>query len=344
VHILIVKTSSLGDVLHTLPAVSDAAAALPQLRCDWVVEEGFAEIPAWHAAVARVIPVATRRWRRAPFVVAGEKRGFVRRLREHAYDLVLDAQGLLKSALLARFARGPRCGFARECAREPLAARFYDSQVSIPPDLHAVERLRRLFARCLDYPAPSSAPDYGIPNGAPGAPSGLIPDRPYLLFLHGTTWASKHWPDRYWGQLLDLAANAGYQVLLPWGNQTEFARARRLAQDRALARVLPATTLTELRALLRASQGAVAVDSGLSHLAAALGVPCLSLYGPTDPDRTGAVGNRQRWMAARFPCAPCLERICRYRDPSPVTPACYHDMSAKRVWDTLADLIGNSAS
>lgn len=337
-HILIVKTSSLGDVLHTLPAVSDAVAAIPGLKCDWVVEESFAEVPAWHPAVDRVIPVATRRWRRAPFAVAGEKRRFVRSLRERAYDRVVDAQGLLKSALMTRLARGPRCGLAAESVREPMAARFYEKRIALSGEWHAVERLRRLFAACLGYPQPAAAPDYGIAAGALRARAGLMPDRPFLLFLHGTTWESKHWPEAHWAQMIGLAQDAGYPVLLPWGNRTERDRAERLARDREGVRVLPATTLGELGALLRASRGAVAVDSGLSHLAAALAVPCVSLYGPTDPRRTGTVGDHQRQIAARFACAPCLERQCRYAQPAPVWPACFQDAPPARVWDTLVAL------
>lgn len=341
-HILIVKTSSLGDVLHTLPAVSDAAAAIPGFRCDWVVEEAFAAVPAWHPAVARVIPVATRRWRKAPLVVAGEKRRFVKGLRARTYDRVIDAQGLLKSAMLARLARGPRCGLAASCVREPLAARFYQSHVELPAEMHAVERLRGLFAACLGYSLPATAPDYGIRHEALAARAGLIPEQPYLMFLHGTTWDSKHWPEAHWAQLIGLARGAGYQILLPWGNDDEHARASRLALSGG-ARVLPATTLGELGALLQASRGAVAVDSGLSHLAAALSLPCVSLYGPTDPARTGAAGARQVHVAAQFACAPCLERRCRYPRPTPVRPACFQDMSAARVWDTLIALIEHAA-
>jgi heptosyltransferase-1 len=343
VHILIVKTSSLGDVLHTLPALSDAAAALPGLKCDWVVEESFTEVPAWHPAVEKIIPVATRRWRRAPFAVAGEKRRFVRALRERAYDRVIDAQGLLKSAILTRLARGPRCGLASECVREPLAARFYDARISVTGEMHAVERLRRLFAACLDYPAPVAAPEYGIPPGVLKTRAGLVPEKPYLMFLHGTTWDSKHWPEAHWAQLIGLASAAGYEVLLPWGNRAEKGRAERLARERMGVCVLPATGLGELGALLRASRGAVAVDSGLSHLAAALGVPCVSIYGPTDPKRTGTAGAHQRHIAARFACAPCLERQCRYTQPAPVWPACFQDASVPRVWDTLIALIENAS-
>ena len=126
-RVLLIKTSSLGDVIHTLPALTDAARAIPGIRFDWVVEEGFAEIPAWHPAVDAVIPVAIRRWRKKPLqaVRSGEWSNFKRRLRETQYDLVIDAQGLLKSAWLTRYARAEVVGLDKSSAREPLAARFY---------------------------------------------------------------------------------------------------------------------------------------------------------------------------------------------------------------------------
>jgi len=151
VRVLVVKTSSLGDVLHTLPALTDAVQRRPGIRFDWVVEEAFAEVPAWHTAVDDVIPVALRRWKHRPLQVlrAGEPQAAVRQLRRHKYDLVIDAQGLLKSAVIARFARGPRAGLDRSSAREPVAAHAYHRKYAVPREQHAVQRVRQLFAAAL---------------------------------------------------------------------------------------------------------------------------------------------------------------------------------------------------
>ncbi|HIQ53746.1 MAG TPA: lipopolysaccharide heptosyltransferase I, partial [Pseudomonas pachastrellae] len=145
-RVLLIKTSSLGDVIHTLPALTDAARAIPGIRFDWVVEEGFAEIPSWHPAVDAVIPVAIRRWRKKPLqaVRSGEWGNFKRRLRETQYDLVIDAQGLLKSAWLTRYARAEVVGLDKSSAREPLAARFYQRRLAVAWGQHAVERTRQL--------------------------------------------------------------------------------------------------------------------------------------------------------------------------------------------------------
>ncbi|MDZ4255314.1 MAG: lipopolysaccharide heptosyltransferase I, partial [Sulfuritalea sp.] len=169
-RILLIKTSSLGDVVHNLPVVTDLRRSYPEAQIDWVVEEGFCEIPRLHPGLNRVIPVALRRWRKALLTPAtwGEIRSFRSALQEQSYDLVIDTQGLLKSALIARLARGTRCGYNATAAREAIAARFYDVRFEVGKDLHAVERNRRLVALAAGYSA-SSAPDYGI--AVPPAPT-----------------------------------------------------------------------------------------------------------------------------------------------------------------------------
>ena len=223
-RVLLVKTSSLGDVIHTLPALTDAARAIPGIQFDWVVEEGFAEIPAWHPAVARVIPVAIRRWRKNLWQTLrnGEWRRFKQRLKEVDYDLVIDAQGLLKSAWLTRYVgKTPVAGLDRDSAREPLASRFYRRAYPVAWGQHAVERTRQLFAQALDYPLPESVGDYGLDreqlaDADPGAP--------YLVFLHGTTWVTKHWPEAYWRELAERMCERGWSVRLPWGSAAERER------------------------------------------------------------------------------------------------------------------------
>ncbi|MDR2688238.1 MAG: lipopolysaccharide heptosyltransferase I [Azoarcus sp.] len=326
---LIVKTSSLGDVIHTLPAVTDAARALPGIRFDWVVEEAFAEIPGWHPAVGEVLPVALRRWRTQPFAAATRRafRAFQERLAATTYDLVIDAQGLLKSAWLARRARGPIHGLDRHSAREPLASFFYARRHAVPWGRHAVLRVRELFAAAFGYDLPAAARGeddgaraadaaaYGLDRARvlAGLPS-PAPARPRLVFLHGTTWPTKHWPETHWRQLAETTARAGEEIRLPWGNDRERERAERIADGIEYAQVLPKSTLAALAAELIAASACVAVDTGLGHLAAALDVPTLSLFGPTNPAFTGAWGWRQRRLASGIPCAPCLARKCNACD------------------------------
>lgn len=293
--ILIVKTSSLGDVIHTLPALSDAKKAIPDISFDWVVEEAFAEIPEWHAAVKAVFPVAWRRWRKNLIQAfwSGELLTFLKTLRQKKYDLIIDAQGLTKSAVVAKIARGKRCGYDKKSAREQLAAFFYAEKFAIARDQHAIVRTRQLFAAALKYEIPTTAPDYGINKQI--FPSATAKEK-YLVFFHGTSREEKCWYEEKWIELVQFATTNGFVVYLPWGNNTELARAKRIAQNNNHAKVLPKLNLSAIAALLLNAKGAIAVDTGLSHVAAALGVPTISLYGPTKPELSGTVGTDQIHM------------------------------------------------
>jgi heptosyltransferase-1 len=347
-RVLLIKTSSLGDVIHTLPALTDAMGALPGIQFDWVVEEGFAEIPTWHPAVANVIPVAIRRWRKNLWQTLknGEWRQFKQRLRDTRYDLVIDAQGLLKSAWLTRYVRAPIAGLDKTSAREPMAARFYNRPYAVARGQHAVERLRQLFAQALGYQVPAGLGDYGLDR------SRLLTatnDAPFVLFLHGTTWDTKHWPELYWRQLAERMIGQGLEVRLPWGNPAEKARAERIADGLDNAVVLPKLNLAGVARVLASAQSCVAVDTGLGHLAAALDVPTLSLFGPTNPGLTGAYGRSQVHLAADYPaCAPCLQKKCTYR-PTPEDqrqvdterewPMCFTRLNPERVANQLGALL-----
>jgi heptosyltransferase-1 len=346
-RILIVKTSSLGDVIHTLPALTDAARALPGIRVDWVVEEAFAEIPTWHPAVDRVIPVAIRRWRKDPWQAfkSGEWGRFKKQLRENPYDLVIDAQGLLKSAWLTRYVKAPVAGMDRASVREPLASRFYNRRLAVGRGQHAVERLRRLFALALGYDLPDALGDYGLHLQRP---LGMRRAAPFVVFLHGTTWDTKHWPEAYWRDLAVRLASAGVEVRLPWGNDAEFARAQRLAAGLNTVKVLPKLNLAGIAAVLVEASACVAVDTGLGHLAAALDVPTLSLFGPTNAGLTGAYGRSQIHLASDWSCAPCLQKKCTY-SPTPEDqarydlkrewPLCFTRLNSERVAGRLSALL-----
>ncbi|MDP1652091.1 MAG: lipopolysaccharide heptosyltransferase I [Rhodocyclaceae bacterium] len=299
-RILLVKTSSLGDVIHNLPVASDIRRALPQAEIDWVVEESFAEIPRLHPAVSRVIPVAMRRWRKSLLSPATwQEVGAYRRLASaDFYDVVLDTQGLVKSALLAAQARGAKFGHAADSAREPLAARLYDRSFSIPKNLHAVERNRRLAAAALGYiiddaggttPAGDALPlDYGIT--APPLKAEWLPTGEYAVLLTATSRADKEWLEEHWLTLGAVLIAAGLRCVLPGGSTAERARAARLAQSLGRAVAAPAMNLTDLAGLMAGARIVIGVDTGLVHLAAALGRPTLALYCASDPVLTGVLG------------------------------------------------------
>lgn len=331
--LLLVKTSSLGDVVCAMPAVTDAARARPGIEIDWVVEEGFADLPAMHPAVRSTIPVALRRWRRKPLASSGEARAFVRRVRQCAYDLVIDSQGLLKSAAVALVAHGPVAGFDRRSAREPLAAVAYARRHAVPRDRHAIDRQRALFAAALGYALPQGLPDYG-----------LAPPRPrtgerYIVFAMHTTWPSKRWPSRYWRELAEAAAAASISVRLPWHQQAERAETETIAAGLAAVRAVRTERLRDLAELIAGADAVVAPDSGAAHLAAACGIGAIVLYGSTAPGLTGTVGPDHRHLVASFACSPCLARVCSYRGPAEVEPACYGSLPPAAAWSALEQVL-----
>lgn len=285
--ILLIKTSSLGDVIHQLPAVTDIRANFADVQIDWVVEENFAELPTLHPGVANVLPVAIRRWRRklAHAATWREIGAFLRRLQKTRYDLVLDSQGLIKSTLIALCSRGPRCGYDRHSARESLAALAYHRTIAVSTELHAVERIRQLTGRAMGY-APEGPPDYGICSSA-------VPwlDQPYVVLLHATSRSDKEWPEASW---LALAAHLNAQGLccvLPWGSERERERGERLAGAMQNALVPPRLSLVQAVAMLGPAIAVVGVDTGLTHLAAALKTPVVALYCASEPGLTGVYGS-----------------------------------------------------
>lgn len=294
---LVVKMSSLGDLIYTLPALSDAKHAQPDLDIDWVVEAQLSKIPSWHADVKRIIPIQLRRWRRHPWQAyrSGEWQAWRSAIRAHEYDLVIDAQGLLKSAWIGRFARSKAThGYTAAGCRESLAHLFYQHRHPVSWQQHAATRMRELFARSLGYVCPTTDPNYGIdqqrltPYPIDGAP---------IMLIHGSAKANKCWPVSHWIALGQALNDAGHALLLPWGNDIERRRAEHIAKACPQATVLPKLSLSEIAHVLTQLKAFVGLDTGLSHLGAALNVPGVTLYGPTDPTFIGTFGPKQRHLA-----------------------------------------------
>lgn len=334
-RVLLVKLSSLGDIIHTLPAIEDARQHDPEIRFDWIVESAFSDIPGLHPAVDRVIPIQERYWRHHWRKTRSVRYRFFADLKTHKYDVVLDAQGLIKSALVAFRAQGVRYGLDFRSAWEPVASLVYQRRVHVDRHQHAIVRMRQLFARVLGYSAPESTPIYGL-DMSRLSPSRLKGD---LMFFHGTTWVHKHWPEEYWRSLALECGARGWRILLPWGNELEKQRAIRIAKDCPEARVLPKLSLMDLARIMTGVRAVVGVDSGLSHLAASLDVPSITLYGPTNPELTGTLGDRQLHFRSDFPCAPCVNRKCRFPQNGNIWPPCFNDMTPKNVIAALQQLL-----
>ena len=284
--VLFIKTSSLGDVIHHMPAVVDARKARPQTAFAWLVEEAFAPLVRLHPAVSDVIPVAWRRWRKSLYAPStmSEITASLRTVRDRRFDDIVDTQGLLRSALIARAARGRRHGYDSSSIREPLASAFYDVRYRVSRDLHAVERNRALSGLALGY-SPQGAPDFGLDRARfSRTASG------YGLLLHATARPEKLWPEEHWitlGKKLDR----NIELRLPWGTDLERARSERIAAAVPGARLEERRPLDQVAALISGAQFVVGVDTGLLHLAAALGVPLVAIFTGSRPGLTGPVGN-----------------------------------------------------
>ena len=296
-RVLIVKTSSMGDVIHTLPALTDAATQIPGIRFDWVVEEAFAEIPLWHSAVNSVIPVAIRRWRKSIFSRQHwrEFGDMVSLLRANDYHYVIDAQGLIKSALLTRLTHGERTGLCAESCRESLAAYAYDKKYSIDKRLHAIDRTRQLFEKSLNYTRPAENLSYNLNEFEWNKRNRT--DQ-YLVFVHSASRTEKLWPVQNWVELASKASASGYRIKLIWGNEVEQQRAQMIAENGGCCEVLARLELRSVARLFQQASAVIGVDTGLSHLAAAIGVPAVTLYFETSPDLVGTRGQNQSCINA----------------------------------------------
>ena len=307
--ILFIKTSSLGDVIHHMPALTEARQRRPDARFAWLVEEALAPLVRLHPAVDDVIPVAWRRWRWSLYAPATlrEIAGSLRAIGARRYDDIVDSQGLLRSAVIGRFAHGRRHGYDTSSIREPLAAAFYDIRHRVSRDRHAVERNRILTGLALGY-EPQGAPDFGLDRARL-----VSPGERYAVLLHSTARLEKEWLEANWialGNALGtgLAGN-GIDLVLPWGTPVERARSERIAAAVPRARVGERVPLDAVARLIAGAQFVVGVDTGLLHLAAALGVPLVAIYTGSQPNLTGPVGNGPLAVLGANGAPPSLEEV-----------------------------------
>ncbi|MEE9356358.1 MAG: lipopolysaccharide heptosyltransferase I [Methylococcaceae bacterium] len=322
-RVLVVKTSSMGDLIHTLPALTDAEKAHPGIRFDWVAEEGFCEIPKMHPAVDKVIPVAIRRWRRevVSSIANGQITSMVSQLRQKDYDYIIDAQGLIKSAMVTFLAHGVRCGLDYKSCKEPFAALGYQKKVNVPKKLHAIERVRRLFSEVLGYQFDPNEMESGLDTKLFNT---AFDRQPYVVFLHGASHPAKLWPKDSWVKLAMLFSQQGYTIYLPWGNEEEKQRAEAIAQTSKNVVILPKMNLNEIACLLNQAKLVIGVDTGLAHLAAALDTPGITLYLGTVPGLTGACGHHQTCLTQ------VNDKIGNY--PASLDVIYHQQITVERVW------------
>jgi heptosyltransferase-1 len=285
-EILFIKTSSLGDVIHHMPALAEARRRRPHARFSWAVEEAFAPLVRLHPAIGEVIPIAWRRWRAAALTPSTwrEIASFLRALRKRGYDDIVDTQGLFKSALIARLARGHRHGFDARSIREPVAAWLYDAQHGVGRNLHAIARNRMLTGLALGY-APEGDVEFGLSRRDLATAAGN-----YGILLHTTARPEKQWPEPSWVALGRALSARGIVLLAPWGSEGERTRSIRIVASLAQARVPEWQPLERVARLIAGASFVIGVDTGLLHLAAALGVPLVAIFVGSEPGLTGPMG------------------------------------------------------
>jgi heptosyltransferase-1 len=287
VRLLVVKTSSMGDVVHALPVVHDVLGFDPEAQIDWLVEPPFAAIPQMHRGVQRVLPMAWRKWRSQllrpeTWRAMGELQ---QNLRVGHYDLVLDLQGLVKSAVWARQAGAPVAGYDRASVREPWAAWAYQQRIAVPRQLQAVQRCRLLAAAALGYAAPSDAPTFGLHPPA----STWAPRTRYAVLIPNASRAEKLWPERHWVAVGARFLELGWQPVVLWGRPEEQTLAERIAAS-CEGDVPPFLRVGEMASVLANAQHVVGLDTGFTHLAAALGRPTVAIYCDHEPGLAGLTG------------------------------------------------------
>jgi heptosyltransferase-1 len=303
--ILFIKTSSFGDVIHHMPALTEARLARPDARFAWLVEEAFAPLVRLHPAIDEVIAVAWRRWRWSLYAPATlrEIAASLRTIGAKRYDEIVDSQGLLRSAVIGRFAQGRRHGYDIRSIKEPVAAAFYDIRHRVRSDRHAVERNRILTGLALGY-EPQGAPDFGLDRTR-------LMDRGerYAVLLHATARPEKEWPEVNWIALGNALAGSGIDLVLPWGTPVERARSERIAAAVPRAQVGERAPLDKVARLIAGAEFVVGVDTGLMHLAAALGVPLVAIFAGSDPSLTGPVGTGPLAVLGTQGASPSVDEV-----------------------------------
>lgn len=330
--------SSMGDIFHTFPAISDLKAHNPAITIDWLVEDSFKEIVDWHPAINKVIPINLRRWMKERNGKSWQEfKQFRHHLQSQDYDLVIDAQGLLKSAFIAKQSAVKNIhGYNRKSTREPIASLFYQHRYSVDKNCHAVERTRQLFGHIFGY-TPSTDLNFGINQNF----SHVIKNPHKLIFIIGTSWVTKLWSTYHWQRLTAIAIEEGYQVEIMWGSPEErFIADSIIAASPKATRPQQRMSITAIAEKLVEAAGVIGLDTGFSHLAGALETPTIALYGATSPIKVGLIGEHTSNLTAEQPlnCMPCHKRQCKWLpENSTETPPCMNGIKPFDVWNTLTE-------
>lgn len=341
-RVLIIKLTSMGDLMHALPALTDAAEAIPNIEFDWVVDHAFADVPLWHPNVKRVIKTAHRQWRKQPLTAwkDGRLKTFYHQLNEQDYDVIIDLQSNLKSAFVSWLCKGDVSGLNKACCRERPAHWAYKHRYAVNLKQHSIEKMRQLMAQVLNYAVPSTPANYGVDLSHYALPEldFVLPER-YLMLVHNASWITKLWPVTAWQDIANKAIEQGYSVLVPSGSEDEFRRAQQIASINSHAFALPRLPLNQVAAIMQRAKGAISSDTGLAHLAAVAGIPAVTIYGATDTLLIGTYGVNQQHIISDFECSPCYKRQCPLATSISGEPVCMANIAAEQVWNRLEELL-----
>ena len=327
--ILVVKMTSLGDCVHALPAIDDLKHAYPECHIDWAIEAQFQDVARLSQHIDTIIPIYRKRWRkrRLHWQTYREKRTLKQRIRLANYDAVIDVQGLHKSARVSRYSHGVKWGYAKHVIKDKRAYKAYDKTIPVTVPQHAIERIRDAFAYAFNYQQPNEL-NYGLIESLV-TPSALTRPKAIVL-LHSTTWVSKHWHDSAWIKLAQLLEASGFHCVIPWVDDTDKQRAQRIKAATKQTIILDNMPLFELAHVMRTCQGAVGVDTGLTHVAAGLGLPTVTIFGASDSLLTGAMGSQVINLQSTLNCSPCLSKQCQQLNKVNL-PACYDRITPEMV-------------
>ena len=293
-RVLIIKLTSMGDLMHTLPALTDASKKIANIEFDWVVDENFSEVPSWHPNVKSVITTNHRTWRKNLFStdLLNELKNLKLRLNHTSYDAVIDMQNNLKSAAVSYLIKNPVHGMDKNSVREFPAHLAYKFKYKISKESHAISRQRDLMALSLSYELKENAIDYGVQDNKFERPEFNLPAK-YLFFVHNASWPTKMWSISYWQELIELANHEGYVAILPSGSEEEFDRAQEIASSSSDAMALMPQTLNKTAFIINNAAGCVCSDTGLAHLSAVLNKPSVTMYSVTNERLIGTRGDNQ---------------------------------------------------
>lgn len=344
-HVLVIKLSTMRDVINTLPALADAAEAIRKIKFDWLISEQCSDIAEMNSTIRRVITINTSKINAsfAKSLITGEFAQLKRQLQHTKYDLIIDAQGNELSALLTRIANGPSSGYDKQSLRNGLLSKAYDQVQFVNKTQHIVERTRQLFAQSLNYPLIDKAVNYGIAQTNSLLQGKKIKRQKQLMFLTGTDWESKHWPIKNWVDLANMATAKGLKIILPWHTKSDqklaltIKKACKLSEQVIIPKKMNLTALTQRMA---SAMAIVSVDSGLSHLAVAMDTPLITLFGPSNPVLQGSQENKAISLSAQYHCSPCEKTTCKYVKNNE-SPLCYKNLPPQRVQKYLSKILSN---